>query len=265
MIWIFDSWFGWLVSLKYFRIKFPNFDYLFFADNINVPYWEKTPEQIKELTYNWLNILFQKGAELVIVACNTASAYAIRSRQSDYPYKKALSVTIPWIEKVIEWKYDNIWIIATQATIQSNIFIKKISEINHEANTNVFSVWANKLVELIEQWEDDTNIIDLEIKSIVDDLPKNLDCLILWCTHFPIYAKHFKKFFKWKLIDPSYEATIRLEKYLTRHPYIYDKITKNWTGKILISWNMNKFKSIWSQIYWDGFWDLSIYHVSDQY
>ena len=124
MIGIFDSWFGWLQTMKYFQEKYPQYDYLFLADSKNCPYGSKSGDEIKKLTYQGLNWLFNNGADIVILACNTAAAYSVRARQEEFPQKKVLSITIPGIEKILENKRDDktIGVLATQATILSNIY-----------------------------------------------------------------------------------------------------------------------------------------------
>lgn len=234
MIWIFDSWFGWLQTLKYLKTEFKDLDYLFYADNLNVPYWEKTPSQIEDFTFSWLNYLFDKWCHLVILACNTASAYSIKKWQKLYPEKKVLSITIPGIEKTIEQNYQNIWLIATQATVNSNLYPNKTKELWFDKNYH--SISAPSIVELIESEITDKNLIEKTIKNYINKFPQNLDCLILWCTHYPIYMDYFKKHFKNEIIDPSLESTKKLKKYFENHPNIYKKISKNSKIKIIQTW-----------------------------
>lgn len=103
---------------------YPEYDYIFLADTQNCPYGEKSGEEIRELTFKGLNRLFDHGAKIVILACNTAAAYAVRSRQTLYPEKKVLSITIPGVEEIIKkgTNRGNVGILATQATVNSNIY-----------------------------------------------------------------------------------------------------------------------------------------------
>lgn len=86
-----------------------------------MPYGDKTPEQIREYTFAGLHRLFDQGCELVIIACNTAASYAIRVRQATYPDKKALSVTIPGVEALIESQVNSTLFLSTVATGESGI------------------------------------------------------------------------------------------------------------------------------------------------
>ena len=83
MIWIFDSWFGWLSVLKELRKILPQYDYIYFWDSLNAPYWEKNPEEIKKLTVDWVKFLFDNWAKLVILACNTAMVHSIKDLQQN--------------------------------------------------------------------------------------------------------------------------------------------------------------------------------------
>ena len=119
---VFDSGLGGLQTLHYFKEYLPQYDYVFLADTANNPYGEKSGEQIRELTFNALRYLFDNcHVEMVILACNTAAAYAVRDWQMRYPEQKVLSVTIPGVEAMIEGDgtYKHIGVLMTPATMQS--------------------------------------------------------------------------------------------------------------------------------------------------
>jgi len=242
MLWIFDSGFGGYKTLKYLKNKFPDFDYIFYADNKNVPYGNKSPEEIEKLTFDGLNYLFDNGAKLVILACNTASAYAIRKWQTLYPEKKVLSITIPGVEKIIEKWYQKVAILATLATVNSDIYSKKYKELTWK-EIDFIQIPAPDIVKIIENQIDDGEIIQNIIKSYLDQIDEQVDALVLWCTHFPIYKKYFQKFFSKDIIDPSYESVEKLVEYFRKHSDIYKSISKNWKTKIIQTWE-NKIWNI---------------------
>lgn len=241
MLWIFDSGYGWLQTLRYLKNFFSDFDYIFYADNKNVPYGNKTAEQIKDLTFEWLNYLFDNGAKLVILACNTASAYAIKEWQKLYPDKKVLSIMIPAIEKIIEKWYKKVGIIATLATVLSNIYERKYFELTWK-NIDFYQVPANNLVKLIENEEQNEEIINEVIIAYLEQFPKDIEALVLWCTHFPIYKKYFEKHFNKTIIDPSYESVDKLVEYFRKHQDIYNAISKNWKIDIIETGEKWKYK-----------------------
>jgi len=232
MIGVFDSWFGWYYTLWLLKQSFPDCDFIFYADTKNLPYWEKSAEEIRKFSFDSLNYLFDNWAKIVILACNTASAYSIKQWQTQFPEKKVLSVTIPGIEKIIENNYKNVWIFATNATVKSNIYRKKTDELNWK-NINLFQVWCPSLVTIVEEKEKDDNYIYSKILEYKQNLgEENIDVLILWCTHFSLLKENIKKHFSCDIIDPSYESVLKLQKYFEKHKEIYDSISKNW--KIII-------------------------------
>jgi len=232
MLWVFDSGFGGFQTLKYLQKKFPDFDYIFYADNANVPYWNKPPKEIEELTFKGLNYLFDAGAKLVILACNTASSYAIKKWQKLYPEKKVLSVTIPAVEKIIEKWYKKVGVLATYATVYSNIYPRKYFELTWNF-IDFYQVPAPRLVELIEKKVEDNEIINSVIKSYIEQLPNDIEALVLGCTHYPIYLSYFERIFSKEIIDPSKESVEKLVEYFRKHNDIYESISKNWKTKII--------------------------------
>lgn len=244
MLWIFDSWLGWLQTLKYLKDSFPDFDFIFYADNKNVPYWGKTPAEIKKLTYHWLELLFSRWASIVILACNTASACAIKSWQCDFPDKKVLSVTIPWVEAIIEGRYNNVWILATKATVESDIYPKKILELCPESKINIHQIAANDLVDIIEWWIKDEEFLLDALQKYITRFPSNTEALVLWCTHYPILFDQIRKIYSKPIIDPSMESVKKLKEYFTRHPEIYEQIWRNSRTEIFSSWNPINFDDI---------------------
>ncbi len=255
MIWFFDSGFGGLQSIKYFHELYPTYDYLFLADTKNCPYGTKNEEEIKELTFAWLHRLFDHGATIVILACNTAAAYAIRPRQAQYPDKKVLSITIPGVEalfeKNIQW---HIGILATQATITSGIYPNLIKKNKKHENMIIDYIAAPKLVDIVERWSHDSEEIRKSINEYMDQFHHPLDCLILGCTHFPILMTFFEEVFDGIIIDPSYEAACKFADYLSRHPEIETRLGRNSASIYYTTWSKDSFNTIASAIMW---WDIS--------
>ncbi len=115
MIGFFDSGIGGLTVLAEFRKRFPEFDYAYFGDRANCPYGDREDEEIVDLTERGVEKLFDQGAEIVILACNTATVHAIRYlQQVRFPDKKILGVTIPGAERIIESGYRHVGVLATE-------------------------------------------------------------------------------------------------------------------------------------------------------
>lgn len=251
MIWFFDSWFWGLQSLKYFVNHLPNHDFIFLGDSKNAPYWDKSKEEIIDLTFKWLDWLFNNNAKIVILACNTASTYAIRLWQTLYPNKKVLSVTIPWVEFIIEQNYDFVTLLATTATIHSQIFEKKYFEITWK-NINIQWIPAPKLVKLIESGEKNEYIIENVLNEYLSQINEKSKSLILWCTHYPIYEKYIKKNIHCQIpiVDPALESSHRFIRYLNKHDYIWNILWKNWKKMFYTTWDNIIFDSIGKSIMW---------------
>lgn len=248
MIWFFDSGFWGLQTMKDFQELYPQYNYIFLADNKNCPFGNKDGEIIKKLTFNGIQWLFDQWAKIVILACNTAAAYAVRSRQTQYPEKKVLSITIPWIEKILKDDINKkIGILATQATILSNIYTDLFHKFGGKNNPDFQFVMAPKLVDLVESGEARQEEIDFIVQEYINKF-RDIDTLILGCTHFPILINNIKRFFIGDIIDPSKEAAIQFGTYLERHPEIKENLTTGGQTTYYTTWPAETFSTIGTRI-----------------
>ena len=127
MIGIFDSGSGGLTFLAAMKRRFPEWSYLYYADYEHCPFGEKTPEEIQSFTIAGVQRLFDAGAKVVILACNTASAWTLRKIQTEvFPDKKVLGVTIPGAEKVVELGLKNVIVFATEQTVKSRTYAERV-------------------------------------------------------------------------------------------------------------------------------------------
>lgn len=148
MIGVFDSGLGGLVTLQYLTKQFPQYTYTYLGDVAYVPRGERSPEWIQERTFAGLHWLFARGCTLVILACNTASAYAIRQRQEQFPDQKVLSITIPGVEKTIALGRKKALLLGTRATITSCIYESVFAKQHYDIALT--PVIGTGLVDLIE-------------------------------------------------------------------------------------------------------------------
>ncbi len=260
MIGFFDSWFWWLQTMKYFHELHPDYDYIFLADNKNCPFGHKSGHEIEKITFNSLDWLFDNWADMVIIACNTAAAYSIRKRQSLHPEKKTLSITVPWVEEIISnnkniadssiQKTWSVWILATQATVRSDIYTDLYSRFWWNWTPNFHFVMAPKLVDMVENWIDDATKIKLAIDEYLSQFPKNISTLVLWCTHFSVYKQYFSELFDGVVIDPSFYSAQKFDAYLQSHPEIQTKLSQSWTVKFYTTWDPAGFDKVWSNLCW---------------
>ncbi|PIT95115.1 glutamate racemase [Candidatus Falkowbacteria bacterium CG10_big_fil_rev_8_21_14_0_10_39_9] len=224
MIGIFDSGLGGLSVFKYFLKKLPQFNYIYLGDNARVPYGGKSQEVIYEYTKEAIDFLFSQGANLIIIACNTASAEALKKIQQEYlpqkyPHQKVLGVIRPLAEAASQnKKLTRVGVIGTKATISSNVYKTEIKKLNPQIK--VFQLSTPLLVPLIEEgWAHKPETKNI-LKSYLTPLKtKHLDALILGCTHYPFMLSEAKKIMGRSCLVPNTGRIIAqsLKDYLKRH------------------------------------------------
>jgi len=236
MIGIFDSGFGGLTILKELLNRLPEYDYIYLGDNIRAPYGHKSQEAIYKYTQEAVDFLFNKGCDLIILACGTASSQALRKIQQEYLPKKfsgkrVLGIVIPLSEEAIKLsKNKKIGIIGTKTTIESKVYEKEIRKINKENNLLIIEKACSLLVPLIEEGWIETRETKMILKKYLRPLKvKKIDTLILGCTHYPFLIKDIKRIMgnKVNVIDTPKIVSEKLKNYLERHPEIEKKLEKN--------------------------------------
>ncbi len=248
---IFDSGLGGLIITRAIKKAMPLYDYVYFGDTKRLPYGNKSHEAVLEFTRQAVDYLFrQENCAIIIIACNTASARALRQIQhtrslilplgkGEMPkaegVRKVLGVLVPAAEEAS--KYKRVGILATLGTIASNTFPVEIKKMNKQ--TKVFQNAAPALVPLIEEGANALATPFL-LKYLRPFMNKKLDALVLGCTHYPILKKEIKKviqekFPKIKIISQDEIIPKKLEEYLARHSEITEKLSKNRSMKILVT------------------------------
>lgn len=221
---IFDSGLGGLTVFSHIIKTLPNYNYIYLGDNARLPYGEKSAATIYEYSRQAATFLFEQGCNLIIVACNTASSQALRRLQTEflpknYPNKRILGVIRPLAEEFSKKHNKIIGIIGTKATINSQAYQ---TEINHLApHLKIEQKSTPLLVPLIEEgWlkKPETKMI---LKKYLRPLKtKQVDALILGCTHYPFLLPQIKQIMgkKINVPDPGDIVAKSLKDYLKRHP-----------------------------------------------
>lgn len=244
MIWLFDSWFWGLSTLKEFQKIMPKYDYVYFGDSLNVPYWDKPIDEILKLTESWVRFLFDNWAEIVILACNTATACTIRIlQQRIFPDKKILGVTIPGAEKVHEMNLKKVWVLATLNTVRLKAYKERVHILNNKIE--VQEIEAPDLVPLIEKWEINTPSFEKILSNYLDKFDSDIEWIILGCTHYSLIKDQIEKLSKKCSIDPSHESAIKFKDYLSRHLEIEKTLSKNSKRIYYTSGDVENFYNIW--------------------
>ena len=253
---IFDSGFGGLEILREIVKILPEYSYVYFGDNANAPYGNRSQKIIYNLTQKATKLLFSKNCQLIILACNTASSKALRKIQRHYlpkyyPDKKILGVIIPICQQAITvTKNNKIGVLATQSTVSSKVFIRKLCNLNPKIK--VFQKSCPLLVPIVEAGEENTKITSILLRKYLAPLTnKNIDTLILGCTHYGLLENKIKKIAgkKIKVISEGKIAAEKLKNYLTNHPEIEEALKKNHKIKFLTTGASKKFKTLGSRFF----------------
>lgn len=236
MIGFFDSGLGGLTILKEAEKLLPGYDYIYFGDNARTPYGSRSNEVIYEFTIECLREIFRRGARIVILACNTSSGVALRRIQQEFlpnnfPDRKVLGIVIPTAEEINSiTKNGRVGIFGTEATINSKSYEMEIKKIDE--TVEVFGVACPLLVPLIEAGEKNWEGIDLAIEKYINELmakDKNIDSLILGCTHYALIHDQIRKHLpeNIKLVSQGELIAKKLHDYFLRHPEIDELLPKN--------------------------------------
>lgn len=180
---LFDSGLGGLTVLKTLLKKYPNNEYVYYGDTLNIPYGDKAKEELIKLAKQNTEFLINKKVDMIIVACGTVSSNCLDRLRETYNIP-ILSVIEPTINYLNNSSYQNILVMATKATINSHIFKNKV-------NKNIYEIETPKLVPIIE-YNDLTNIESV-LHEYLDNYINDIDALVLGCTHYPIIKNHIKK------------------------------------------------------------------------
>ncbi len=244
MIALFDSGFGGLTVLKPLIKKLPQYDYLYLGDNARTPYGTRSQETVIRYSEQAVEYLFDQGAELIITACNTVSALALRHLQQKYKDRKILGVIRPLVEKAAETtKLKRIGVVGTRGTIASESYDEELEKIDSEIK--VYSQACPLLVPFIEEgWHNKPEALMILKKYLRDLKSKNTDTLILGCTHYPLMYRNFAKYMgkKVQVFDPGEVVADSLEDYLQRHPEIEARLTKGGKRKYSTTDRTDNFK-----------------------
>ena len=255
MIGVFDSGFGGLSVLKEIKKKLPAYAYVYLGDSARAPYGNRPLTTVRRFTREGVEFLFNQGCVLVIVACNTASAEALRALQKEYlkthPERKVLGVIIPAAEEAVEkTKNKRVGIIGTRGTVTSGTFPKELKKINH--SIQVFQQACPLLVPLVERGEHSSSkIIPLLTRYLAPLLRKKIDTLILGCTHYEHLHKDIAMVAGTSVTLISEGAVIarKLSQYLVRHPEVRKKLLRSSKLVFYTTGDLSLFKKLGSEFF----------------
>lgn len=253
MIGVLDSGFGGLSVLKGLLKELPEYDYIYLGDNARAPYGGHGRETIVEFSEEAVEYLFDKGAKLIIVACNTISALALRHMQNKYivdgglkEKKNILGVIFPACEAAVKaTRNKRVGLIGTKGTIESKSYETEISKLN--PSVKVIGVPCPLLVPLIEEGWHEKPETKMILKKYLRPLKsQGIDVLILGCTHYPLLMKEFKRFMgkNVTLIGGGEVVAKSLHGYLAKHSALEKGLSKGGKRVYLTTDDPEKFKEL---------------------
>ena len=239
---VFDSGYGGLTILRRIREILPQYDYLFLGDNARAPYGSRSFEIVYQFTLEAVKALFSYGCRLVIIACNTASAKALRTiQQNDLPHldatRRVLGVIRPTVEAIGSLtKTRHVGLLATAGTVNSrsyNLELKKLCP-DITVTGQACPLW----VPIIENNEHNSPGADYFVKAYIDALlarDPEIDTIILGCTHYPLMLDKIRQYTPpgIRLVPQGEYVAPSLARYMERHPDMEARCTRQGTCRYL--------------------------------
>jgi glutamate racemase len=236
---IFDSGYGGLTILNDIQKLLPQYDYIYLGDNARTPYGSRSFDVVYEYTLQCVKQLFEQGCHLVILACNTASAKALRTiQQNDLArldaHRRVLGVIRPTVEEIGNITHTrHVGLLGTVGTIQSESYPLEIKKLYPDIR--VVGEACPMFVPLIENNEHNDVGADFFVQKYISELlakDNEIDTIILGCTHYPLLQQKIKGILpdKIQVVSQGQYVAASLANYLLRHPEIDAKCTKG--GKV---------------------------------
>jgi len=249
---VFDSGYGGLTILKELVATLPEYDYLYLGDNARAPYGDKSFEEVYAYTLQSVEWFFKQGCSLVILACNTASAKALRTIQQNNipiidPNKRVLGVIRPTSEIIGQLSQSkHIGVLGTQGTIKSESYVIEIAKFFPEIK--VTQEACPEWVSLVEKNLYASSDADYFVKKHIDEIisrDAKIDTLLLACTHYPILINKIKQFTPSgiRIISQGEIVANSLSNYLNNHKEIEAKCSKMGKKYFFTTGNVNDFNA----------------------
>lgn len=250
---VFDSGYGGLTVLKELRKRLPEYDFLYLGDNARTPYGTRSFRVVYEYTLQAVRFLFSQGCPLVILACNTASAKALRNiQQLDLPHlapgNRVLGVIRPCVEKVAEiTPGGRVGVLGTPGTVASLSYPIELEKWGGGRIRSTVQQACPMWVPLVENNELDNAGTDFFVEKDIQELlakDPHMDTVILGCTHYPLLLKSIAKFLPpaVNVINQGPVVAEKLAQYLIRHPEMEIRITRNGTVRFYTTENAEMFE-----------------------
>ncbi len=250
---IFDSGFGGLTVYRKVRERLPQYDYLYLGDNARTPYGNRSFDAILKFTTEGVEHLFSRDCQLVVIACNTSSAKALRTIQqkllpAKYPDKRVLGIIRPSVEALaLKPAGSHVALWATEGTVRSNSYVLELGKL--APNLDLTQVACPMLVPLVESGELTGPGLDYYLNQYWRETraaASRVDALLLACTHYPLLYPAIRD-----IVPAETEVLVqgdlvapRLEDYLRRHPEIETRLSRNSGERFLTTDQTENFRHL---------------------
>lgn len=240
MIGIFDSGVGGMTVAHAVEKALPGFDLVYFGDLARTPYGSKSPETIRRYAQQNIDFLIGKGAQLIIIACNSAASVTTEEMLAAYQLP-IFDVITPAVRRVVEMFSNSnmkmkVGVIGTRATVKSNIYTRKIEAA--APNCRVIAQECPLLVPLVEEGWLDKRETKMVVRRYLHPLRNmQVDALVLACTHYPLLKKLIQPRIgnRVRIIDSSEEVSSSLKDYLDAHPELTASLSRNGENRFYVS------------------------------
>lgn len=248
---IFDSGYGGLTILQEIRRHLPNYDFIYLGDNARAPYGSRSFEVVYKFTWQAVSKLFEMKCPLVILACNTASAKALRSIQQlnlpqEYPQNRVLGIIRPTVEALNTLtRTRHIGLLGTEGTVRSGSYLMEIEKLYNDIH--IESLACPMWVPLVENREYDRPGADFFVKKDLETLLSKdplIDLIILGCTHYPLLLDKIRNYLPAhiKCMAQGEYVAHSLHNYLRRHPEMDSRCAKNGKCSFYTTESTDKFR-----------------------
>lgn len=219
MIGIFDSGVGGLTLVKKLLKLEPLIDFIYLGDTARIPYGMRSQKTVQRYSAECTDFLIEKGCDIIVVACNSATSLALPYLQEKYKDKHIIGVVIPGVEAALACtRNKKIGVVGTTGTINSGAYERELLKLNPDIQ--VYSQSCPLLVPLTEEGWGDHHITRTVVRTYMRKLKDvDIDTLILGCTHYPVIKKVFQQIMgrKVTIVNPGKEAAKNLIEYCERH------------------------------------------------
>ena len=253
---VFDSGYGGLTVLKDIRKLLPEYDYIYLGDNARAPYGTRSFEVVYQFTLQAVKKLFELDCELVILACNTASAKALRTiQQKDLPKispdKRVLGVIRPTAEQIGKFTSSGVvGVLGTKGTVNSNSYVIEIHKQYPHLKTvqKACPLWVPLIENNLHFSDGGQLLIHDDLKSLLQLHPE-MDTVLLACTHYPVVKDYLEHLVQGKIqfVAQGEIVARSLKDYLRRHQQMDARLSKNNTIQFLTTDGVEEFNQFASQ------------------